>query len=130
MSYAALDVYVPVTSHDQLLANITKFGPLGLKVAFTGTQKHKIYVTLGQAERMEDATKKDRKSINLFFSARQVNYNIVEGGFLGEILLAAARFLPKIVAGIAGGDYQKYGNGMFLGKDMTLTILRNLVKDW
>ena len=42
----------------------------------------------------------------------------MEGGFLGEILLAAARFLPKIVAGIAGGseDCQKYGNGMFLGK--------------
>ena len=114
-----MNVHVPVSSHEKLMAAVAKSGPVTIKIDLTGTPQDKIYVTSTQVKKMEEAVAKGRKSMSIRFSARQARHNInAEGGFLSGILSAAVRYLPAIVAGLAAGadEYHKSGNGMFLGR--------------
>ena len=87
-----MNAHVPSSSHDKLMAAITKSGAVSIKIDLTGPPTDKIYVTPAQKRKMEDAVAKGRKGLTLRFSVRQAKHNIhAEGGFLGTILSAAAR---------------------------------------
>ena len=127
--YVQMNVHVPTSSHDKLIAAITRSGAVSIKIDLTGQPTDVIYVTPAQKRRLEDAVAKGKKQLTLRFSVRQARHNIHRtGGFLGTILSAAARYLPAIIAGIsAGADaYHSTGNGMFLGRrDRTVQIRHN-----
>ena len=117
--YTAMNVHVPTNSHEKLMKAVTQSRPVSVKLNLTEKPKDKIYVTSGQMKKIQEAVGKGRKDMTLRFSQRQAKHNIqAEGGFLGSILSAAARFLPAILAGLSAGSdvYHKQGNGMFLGK--------------
>ena len=117
--YFAMNLHVPTKAHEKLMKAMTRNGPVSVKLDLTGTPQDKIYVTSGQKRKIQEAISRSRKDMTLRFSRRQVKHNVKsEGGFLGGILSAAARFLPAIMAGIAAGtaEYYTEGNGMFLGK--------------
>jgi len=118
-NYKAVNVHVPVKSHEKLRRAVTLTRPVSVKLDLTGIPQDKIYVTNGQMKRIEEAVGKGRTDMTLRFSLRQAKHNIAaEGGFLGTLLKAAVRFLPSILAGLSAGsaEYHKNGNGMFLGR--------------
>ena len=128
MAYTAMNVHVPHSTHDNLMKAVTKSGPVSVKIDLTGVPQDKIYVTSGQVKKIEDAVAKGRKHLTLRFGARQARHNIKsEGGFLGSILSAAARYLPAIIAGISAGaqEYHKEGSGMFFGRRDRTYQVRN-----
>ena len=117
--YHAVNVHVPVKTHDKLMKAVTKAGPVSVKLDLTAEPQDKIYVTWGQRKKIEEAVARGRKELTLRFSIRQARYNVQsEGGFLSTILAAATRFLPAILAGLVAGttDQDVEGSGMFLGK--------------
>ena len=117
--YIPMMLHVPIRSHDKLLKAVTRSAPVSVKLDLTGSPNHKIFVTTGQKKKIEAAVAAERRDMTLRFSARQAKYNNeAEGGFLGSMLSAAARFLPAILAGLAAGtaEYHSNGNGMFLGR--------------
>ena len=117
--YTAVKVHVPRKTHEKLMKAVTQTRPVSVKLDLLGATEHRIYVTSGQKKKIEDAVRAGRKDMTIRFSQRQAKYNIeAEGGFLGGILSAAARFLPSILAGLAAGtaEYHSQGNGMFLGR--------------
>ena len=117
--YHAVNVHVPIKTHEKLMKAVTRAGPVSVKLDLTGDPHDKIYVTWGQRKKIEDAVAKGRKDLTLRFSVRQARHNIQsEGGFLGTMLAAATRFLPAILAGLVAGTagQEVEGNGMFLGK--------------
>ena len=118
--YHAVNVHVPVKTHEKLMKAVTKAGPVSVKLDLTAPPQDKIYVTWGQRKKIEDAVVKGRKELTLRFSVRQARHNVQsEGGFLGTMLAAATRFLPAILAGLVGasaGQEVEEGSGMFLGK--------------
>ena len=123
-----MNVHVPHSTHDNLMKAVTKSGPVSVKIDLTGVPQDKIYVTSGQVKKIEDAVAKGRKHLTLRFGARQARHNIKsEGGFLGSILSAAARYLPAIIAGISAGaqEYHKEGSGMFFGRRDRTYQVRN-----
>lgn len=117
--YTAMNVHVPLKTHEKLMKAVTQTRPVSVKLDLLGTPEHKIYVTGGQRKKIEDAVRAERRDMTIRFSQRQAKYNVdAEGGFLGSVLSAAARFLPSILAGLAAGtaEYHSQGNGMFLGR--------------
>ena len=117
--YHAVNVHVPVKTHDKLMKAVTKAGPVSVKLDLTAEPQDKIYVTWGQRKKIEEAVARGRKELTLRFSIRQARYNVQsEGGFLSTILAAATRFLPAILAGLVAGtaDQDVKGSGMFLGR--------------
>ena len=129
MAFTAMNVHVPHSTHDKLMQAVSKSGAVSLKIDLTGTPQDKLYLTSKQVKKIEDAVGKGRKHLTLRFGARQARHNIKsEGGFLGTILSAAARFLPAIIAGISAGaqEYHKEGSGMFFGRrDRTYQIQKS-----
>ena len=120
--YHAVNVHVPVKTHDKLMKAVTKAGPVSVKLDLTAEPQDKIYVTWGQRKKIEEAVARGRKELTLRFSIRQARYNVQsEGGFLSTILTAATRFLPAILAGLVAGitDQDVEGSGMFLGTILT-----------
>ena len=117
--YFAMNLHVPVKSHEKIMKAVTRSGPVSVKLDLTGTPQDKVYVTSGQKKKIQEAVSKGRKDMTLRFSVRQAKHNIEsEGGFLSTLLQAAVRFLPSILAGLAAGsaEYHAEGNGMFLGR--------------
>ena len=115
--YYAMNLHVPMHSHEKLMKAVTKAGPVSIKLDLIGKPQDKIYVTWGQKKKIEEAVAKGRKDMTLRLSVRQARHNIKsEGGFLGAMLSAATRFLPAILAGLVAGSAEQEGNGMFLGK--------------
>ena len=117
--YFPMNLHVPIKSHEKLMKAVSREGPVSVKLLLTGSPHDKLFVTSGQKRKIQEAIARGRDDMTLRFSLRQARYNTqAEGGFLGGILSAAARFLPSILAGIAAGtaEYHKDGNGMFLGK--------------
>jgi len=124
--YCAMDLHSPVHFHDKIMNAVARSDPLSIKLDLHGPPEHRIYVTLGQKRKIEEAVRNGQRDITLRLSAKQVKHNIKsEGGFLAGLLTTVARFLPSILAGILAGtsEYNKDGNGMFLGKrDHTFQI--------
>ena len=129
MAYTAMNVSVPVSTHDKLMKAVTASGPVSVRLDLTGKPQDKLYLTSGQVKKIEGAVAKGRKYMTLRFGVRQARHNIKsEGGFLGTILSTAARFLPAIIAGIAAGadEYHKEGSGMFFGRrDRTYQVQKS-----
>ena len=117
--YCAMDLHAPVHFHDRIMNAVARAEPVSIKLDLHGDPQHRIYVTVGQKRKIEDAVLKGKRDMTLRLSAKQVKHNIKsEGGFLAGLLQAVARFLPSILAGIVSGaaEYNKDGNGMFLGR--------------
>ena len=119
MAFMAMNVHVPQRTHEKLMRAVAQSGPVSVKFDLTGKPQDKIYVTSGQKKNMKEAVAMGKKDMTLRFSCRQAQHNVTaEGGFLGGILSAAARFLPAIIAGLSAGtqEYHKGGSGMFFGR--------------
>ena len=119
MAYTAINVHVPIRTHEKLTKGVAQTRPVSVKLDLTGTPDQKLFVTSGQRRKIQEAMAAGRKDMTLRFSLRQAKHNLKsEGGFLGALLQSAARFLPSILAGLSAGaaEYHKGGNGMFLGK--------------
>ena len=117
--YCAMDLHTPVYFHDKIMNAVARSEPVSIKLDLYGLPQHRIYVTLRQKRQIEDAVLKGKRNMTLRLSAKQVKHNVKsEGGFLAGLLTTIARFLPSILAGILAGtaEYNKDGNGMFLGK--------------
>ena len=88
--YHAVNVHVPVNTHEKLMKAVTKAGRVSVKLDLTAEPRDKIYVTWGQRKKIGEAVANRQKEMTLRFSARQARYNIQsEGGFLGAMLAAA-----------------------------------------
>ena len=112
-------LHIPTRFHDRIAKAVTRSDPVSVKLDLLGTPQDKMYVTLGQKKKIQEAVANGKRDMTLRLSAKQAKHNIMsEGGFLSGILQSALRFLPSILAGLAAGtaEYHKEGNGMFLGK--------------
>jgi hypothetical protein len=117
--YCVMDLHVPTYFHDRIAKAVARSDPVSIKLDLTGTPEHRLYVTIGQKKKIQEAVARGRRDMTLRLSAKQAKHNVQsEGGFLAGLLKTAVRFLPSILAGIAAGtaEYHKEGNGMFLGK--------------
>ena len=117
--YCVMNLHVPTYFHDRIAKAVARSDPVSMKLDLLGTPEHKVYVSIGQKKKIQEAIAKGRKDMTLRLSAKQAKHNIEsEGGFLAGLLKTAVRFLPSILAGLAAGtaEYHKEGNGMFLGK--------------
>ena len=118
--YCAMDLHVPTHAHEKIMKAVSRSVPVSMKLDLHGKPEHRVYVTLGQKRKIQDAVTKGKRHMTLRFSAKQAKHNIeTEGGFLGGLMQIVLRFLPSILAGIAAGsaEYNKNGNGLYLGKD-------------
>ena len=114
-----MNLHVPTYFHDKIAKAVARSDPVSMKIDLLGTPEHKVYVSIGQKKKIQEAIAKGRRDMTLRFSAKQTKHNIEsKGGFLAGLLQTAVRFLPSILAGLAAGtaEYHKEGNGMFLGK--------------
>ena len=74
--YYAVNVYVPVETHNKLMKAVTKEGPVSVKLDLTAKPQDKIYVTWGQRKKIEEAVVRGRKELTIRFSVRQARHNI------------------------------------------------------
>ena len=74
--YFAMNLHVPVKSHEKLMKAVTKERPISIKLDLTGTPQDKLYVTSGQKRKIEEVVAKGKRDMTLRFSLRQARYNI------------------------------------------------------
>ena len=72
--YHAVNVHVPVKTHDKLMKAVTKAGPVSVKLDLTAEPQDKIYVTWGQRKKIEEAVARGRKELTLRFNVRQARH--------------------------------------------------------
>ena len=113
-----MDLHNPVTCHEEIVKAVTRLDRVSVKLDLPGTPRDRVYVTLGQKKKIQEAVANGKRDMTLCLSAKQVKHNIESEDFLCSILQTALRLLPSILAGVAAGtaEYHKEGNGMFLGK--------------
>ena len=61
--YHAVNVHVPVKTHEKLMKAVTRSGPVSVKLDLTAPPQDKIYVTWGQRKKIEDAVVNGRKEL-------------------------------------------------------------------
>ena len=87
-----MDLHVPTYFHDRISKAVARSDPVSVKLDLLGTPGHKLYVTLGQKKKIQEAIAKGRRDMTLRLSAKQVKHNIKsEGGFLAGLLRGEPR---------------------------------------
>ena len=102
MGYTEMSLHVPERAHKRIIDGITQSKPLSVELDLAGDPDHKLFVTIGQKKKIEAAISHGVHRMKLRMSAKQVRHNHkFEGGFLSAMLVAATRFLPAILTGLA-----------------------------
>ena len=123
--YQPVKVHVPKKVHEKLKNLVVKDKVVPVKIDLEHYGDDVLLLTPGQIIKMRNAKMKEKKSVVLRFSKKQVRANVMhEGGFLSAIMSVASKVLPTLLTGLASGvigglaekAISKSGSGLYLGK--------------
>ena len=123
--YQPVKVHVPKSVHEKLKNLVVKDKVVPVKIDLEHYGDDVLLLTPGQIIKMRNAKMKEKKSVVLRFSKKQVRANVMhEGGFLSAIMSVASKVLPTLLTGLASGvigglaekAISKSGSGLYLGK--------------
>ena len=121
--YKPVKVHIPLKMHEKLKSLVAQDRIVPVKINLKEGDDL-LLLTPGQIIKMENAKKREQKSITFRFSRKQVRANVQhEGGFLSALMAIAAKALPTLLTGLAsgviGGLAEKAiskGSGLYLAK--------------
>ena len=102
--YQPVKVHVPKKVHEKLKNLVVKDKVVPVKIDLEHYGDDVLLLTPGQIIKMRNAKMKEKKSVVLRFSKKQVRANVMhEGGFLSAIMSVASKVLPTLLTGLASG---------------------------
>ena len=102
--YQPVKVHVPKSVHEKLKNLVVKDKVVPVKIDLEHYGDDVLLLTPGQIIKMRNAKMKEKKSVVLRFSKKQVRANVMhEGGFLSAIMSVASKVLPTLLTGLTSG---------------------------
>ena len=61
--YCAMDLHVPMHFHDRIMKAVARSDPVSVKLDLLGTPQNRVYVTLGQKKKIQEAVVNGKRDI-------------------------------------------------------------------